>query len=144
MVRRLIEEQYVGFERQFARQRQPPLPSTRKRARQRFAVRESRAPQGLADARRSLGLIEPLAGDGRLEYLLNRLVLGQRGFLLHVSDAQVAPQRDLAGIGRLASRQNLQQRRFSRAVRPDQPDPVAFGNGERDAAEQSSRAEGLR
>jgi hypothetical protein len=53
-----------------------------------------------------------------------------------MAEASALAQRDFPTIGLDCAGENLQQRRFARAVRPDQSDAVALGNGEGDIPEK--------
>ena len=68
----------------------------------------------------------------------------ERRHLLEVAHAQAATSRDLARVGHVRSGEQAQERRLARAIRPDEPDPLALGQGERHPLEQGPAAERLR
>ena len=55
-----------------------------------------------------------------------------RSDLRQIADPQSRPRRHQATIGGQRARQDLQQRGFSRAIRPNQANPIAIRQGEAD------------
>ena len=68
---------------------------------------------------------------GGSEHGAHRLLRPEERVLRDVGHFGLLSQRPLAGIGRLPAGQDLQQRGFAAAIRPDQTDPVSIGNAQR-------------
>jgi hypothetical protein len=141
MVGGLVQKQQVRLACQFAGDRQAPLPSARERIHLRRAVGESGPAQREVKTRGTLGVFEPIAGNGRADHLSHRAALGKLGVLRHVAHASIAAGGDLAGVGFQAPGEYPQQGRLAAAIGADQAQPLAFGNAERNPPEQLSRAE---
>ena len=144
VVRRFVEQQQVGLQREGERQRRALALAARARRRWRRVV-EAEAVQVLDQP----GLDAPalaLVGDARevaalREALAQRGRLGQQGLLLDVHDARAIARAHLAVVERHRSGDDAEQRRFAGAVATDQADALAVGDDELRTIEQRMQAE---
>ena len=142
VVRRLIEQEDVGRAGERARDREPGAPAPRKGVGRNVRVVESGLAQGQPDALVPLVVIEPSIRRDRFRDDLGRR--GPRGedrSLRDVADTDVLPAAAGPRVGDLHGAEDLQQRRLSRSVGPDEPDPVSIVEGERQPLEQRWSAE---
>ena len=132
MVGRLVEQHQLRRLGDQLRQRRPPPLAARGPLRRQHRVElqpvhRRRHPPLLAG-------VEPLPGE-RPERREGREVR----VLRHVADAHPRPHEPRAGVGLDQPRHQLHQRRLARPVAPDQRDPLARMDRERDALEQRRR-----
>ena len=139
VVRRLVEQQQVGAPRQLAPERDPLLPAARQRRDRRLGrhgvAGASRQRQPRQDVVRR-PLRRPFLDRGA-----DRQVVREPRHLFQQRHPQPALARHRAAIGRVQPGQDPQQRRLPRAVRPDEPDALALGDGEAHAFEQGPHPE---
>ena len=64
-------------------------------------------------------------------------VAGGFAFLRQIAEPRAADERDLARVRRFLAEDDLEQRGFARAVRPDQPDALAGLERERNVVKQT-------
>ena len=67
-------------------------------------------------------------------------VAGGFAFLRQITEPRAADERDLARIRCFLAEDDLEQRGFARAVRPDQPDALAGQERERNVVKQNASA----
>jgi hypothetical protein len=67
----------------------------------------------------------------------------QHGHLWQVRRAPPGPPRDAAAVGGECAGQDLEQGRLSGAVRPDEPDAIAIGDGEAHGFEEGAGPEAV-
>ena len=98
---------------------------------------------GLAQSAFVLGVGDAALFQRGFEHVANGQAGGKLRLLLHVGDAGALANRDVTCIGIFFSCKDFQQGTLACAVRPDQADAVAVGDGEGDIAKESSGAKGL-
>ncbi len=144
MVGGLVEQQDRGILNERFGNGQALPPAAGKTRGLNVEIVESGAPQDLGFARIALcgGHVRALQGaadqgaDGRARR--------RRGLLGDARQPRALAHGDVAAIRFAEPCQDLQERGFPRAVRPDQPEPVALGDGERDVLKQRKGPVGFR
>ncbi len=144
MVRRLVQQQNVRLLRQGFGNHEAFAPATRERRGFHLEVVESHAAKRLGNP----ALPFRVRHAGRLQSALNgradALARGKLRLLRNVAEAGKLADGYLTAVRRHAPDQNLQQRRFTRAIWPDQADAIAFGDGKADVLEQGRCSKCLR
>ena len=134
--------------RRAPRARTRPRRVERPRARGRSARRAPRAPRAARRAiarssSRDLRLERGEIGERLARLLAHRAPDVRIDLLAQQRDAPIARDHDAPLVRRVVPGRDPQQRGLPRAVRPDEPDPVARADGEVHPAEQHPRAEPL-
>ncbi|CFL98495.1 Uncharacterised protein [Bordetella pertussis] len=139
VVGRFVQQQQVGFVDQGARQRDALAHAAGQAGDRRFG-RQSQAFERGPYARRPLPVFG--MGMGVAHDVEHRAGFIQCGFLLDRGHAQARTAGDVAVVGLRAAIEQAQQRRFARAVAPDQADALAFLDGEIGVVQQGVVAVG--
>ena len=145
MIGGLVEEEDVRFARQLPRDREPLSPAAGERIRYLRAIGESRLPERPPDSRRLLVFIKRRLPAQRIEqHLLGGQPRSEDRILRHIPDAHPLPHRPPPRVRQLDARQNLQQRRLPRPIRPDQTDVIPLRDRETEILKQRPRRKRLR
>ena len=143
VVGRLVHDEHVRASDQGPAHGQPFAPAAGQLPHRLLRVVEMGAAEHCEHPAETLGLVEFKAccrGKqvvGAVGGLVEQVLLGD------VGGARQLLQGDRAAVGGLQPAEDTQQGRLARAVRPDQPDPVAAVDAQVDAGEQGLGAEGL-
>jgi hypothetical protein len=141
VVRRLVEDQQVGFEGERPGEGEALPPAAREGAGRTLDRLEPEAAEGPRRPGVALGIVERKPGERREDRCLDRRAGLERRVLLDEGDARRLADRACPGIGLLDPGDDPEQRRLAGAVRTDEADPVAAADTERDPGEERSGAE---
>jgi len=143
VVRRLVEQQQIGLAGERARQQHTAPPSARQRVDDRLGVQPE-----LREHEVHVVLLQPrlvlvqMMGVPFGDDVEDRSVRGQRNVLLEPRDSQRRLPPNRPGISRDLAADDLQQRRFARAVSPDDRHALARLDLQRDFIEEREMPEG--
>ena len=139
MVRRLVEQQQVGFLREQPREVRAHDPAAGHFSRRAMMVRqlETEAVENLLGLGDELAVVFVLVRHGDFE---NRFIAGRFAFLRQIADARAADERHVARVRLLLAEDDFEQRGFARAVRPDDGDAFAGLERERNVVKQFASA----
>ena len=145
MVGRLVEQQDVRLESQFARDGQPLPPTAGERVGGNGSIGEAGFAEGAGDARGFLVVVERLLLlHGVDQDVFDRHPRREDRILRHVADAHTSAHRARAGVGLLEAGDDFEQCRLARSVRTDETDVIAGSDGEAEVFEERPRGERLR
>ena len=124
MVRRLVEQEQVGFFRQQPREVRPHHPAAGHFPRRTIIIRllETEVRQNLFRFGDELAVVFVFVRHGDFQ---NRFVARWLAFLRQIAGARAADERHAARVRLLLAENDFEQRGLARAIRPDDGDAVA-------------------
>ncbi len=136
-----VEQHNVRLLHQAFDNRQALLPSAGKRRGWQIGIRKAGAAQRFGSTEVMVGVRDAGALQRSFDDRTASRTLGEIRNLSNGDQAGAFAYGNITTVRLDRAAKYFEQRRFSRAIRADQADAVAFGNGERNILEQRSRAE---
>ena len=143
MVRRLVEQDHIRLEHQRSGDRQPFLPPPGERRDQLIGATEVSEAECLRNSPPFLMRIKAFIQEGFRQQRLDSLLLRTHRILRYIHHPCMPAHRSGPAVRLFNTCQNLQQRRLSRPVGPDQSDMISLIDAQRQIAEEGFHPETL-